>query len=178
MNTVGAATSNAVACMYVRTCLYMYNALLYYILTHSMEQNLSWEVNRFWASQEIPCVLWNPKVHYRIHKCPPLVPILSQLHPALMNTYEYFKCRMTCRRYRKLNKFYKIYVQNLKYMRHCTGRLMWSMGRYSVVCIATRYGLDGPRIESLWRRHFPHPSRLALGSTQPPIQWLPGLFRG
>ena len=48
----------------------------------------------------------------------------------------------------------------------------------SSVGIATRYGLDGPGIESRWGRDFPHLFRPTLGPIQPPIQRVPGLSQG
>jgi hypothetical protein len=95
---------------------------LFLELTYSTQLG-SWEANRFEASQEIPHILWNPKVHYGFPNCPPAVPILSQLHPVHTTTtaicttntiqYNYNKNNTVSSDHTTLNKYTA--VQNLAF---------------------------------------------------------------
>ena len=58
-----------------------------------MVQSPSWEANWFAASQEIPRISQNPKVHYRTHKHPPPVSILGQPNPVLIPTSHLLEIR-------------------------------------------------------------------------------------
>ena len=58
-----------------------------------MVQSPSWEANWFAASQEIPHISRNPKVHYRTHKRPPTVPILGQPNPVHIPTSHLLEIR-------------------------------------------------------------------------------------
>ena len=49
-----------------------------YLLTYLLVQSPSCESDWIAASQEIPRILWSPKVHYHTHKRPPPVSILGQ----------------------------------------------------------------------------------------------------
>ena len=62
------------------------HTIVSYLLSYSMVQSPSWEANWFAASQEIPRILRNLKIHYRTHKHPPPVPILGQPSPVLIPT--------------------------------------------------------------------------------------------
>ena len=56
-------TATGIGVSIVLRAIILLTYILTYLPTYSMQQSPSWEANRFSASQEIPRILWNPKVH-------------------------------------------------------------------------------------------------------------------
>jgi hypothetical protein len=59
-------------------------------VTNFMKQS-PWETGSRSNSRKIPRFLWIPKIHYRVHKGPPLVRMLSQITPVHNLTPSFFK---------------------------------------------------------------------------------------
>jgi hypothetical protein len=131
-----------------------------YLLT---ELSPSWGAVNCAAPQEPPIILWNPKVQYRVHKSPPLVPILSHINPI----HKMFLHLHKTRNYFKLTVYFRQCLGGNIYLNLCeifpcrslvtSATLHWSEANTvgSVGCDATRADLAALTHDHLLSCYYP-----------------------
>jgi hypothetical protein len=63
------------------TCYITYIVPTLRHVTNSIQLSPSWETSSCSATEACPKIVWNPKVHCRVHKSPPLFSMLSEIKP-------------------------------------------------------------------------------------------------
>jgi hypothetical protein len=127
-----------------------------------MNCSSSADVNSGSASQEIPRLIWYWKFSFNVYEIPVLYQILCQFLSAYMHR-SFLLSNVLSRVKHGIGRQYISCNKKISY------NLIAERVQDSSVVIVTGYGLDGPGIESRWRRNYPHFSRPVLGPTQPPV---------
>ena len=88
---------NVITNIYIYALLFLFHILYcatYTYLLNPWSRVLLEKLTGFAANQEIPHILWNPKVLYRTQNSPPPVPILSQLLPVPTTPSHFLKIHL------------------------------------------------------------------------------------
>jgi hypothetical protein len=108
-----------------------------------MELSRSWQAISRSATQEFSKILRKPKSYYRVHKSPPLFPILSQINP-VPTTISYFsKVHLILSSHPRLSipsSLFKILHRHVQVLEH---KILSRVERWKKICPVFLYSCCG-----------------------------------